>query len=151
MINLDYDFILNHLSGKPGFEGIPEALKHATPQEIVERGIRYAVKTLPKYASQVDDCDAASLKRLTVKGTARKRIMMAIKALIEYNESHKDKWCITKGSVFKVCGSNRVTIAELMDNDAEIKAIVSFHNESHKLTPEHNNKKRKGTFPSLSV
>jgi len=134
-----YTPLLNSLASKEGFEEINEALKYASAEELVTKGITYAAKTIATNGKKLESSNAP----LTIGGSAKKRILQAIQELAHHNdtvEDPKEKWCITKSAIFKACGSNQQTIAHLVDQDPEVKELVESHNRKHGLHPNQNRK-----------
>jgi hypothetical protein len=74
--------------------------------------------------------------------------MEAIVSIVEFNELNPDdRWCITKKLLLKITGSGEKTIANLIQNDPQIKTIVSSYNEQNGLSPRDNQRGRGRSFP----
>ena len=120
--------------------------------ELLKEGLLTAARKAITVAEKLDNPDL-DLNKSTLKGVAKIRIIKAIEAIAYHNDSateQDEKWLISKGTIFKACGANRVTIAKLVENDLEVMAMIESHNAKHGLT-EMSNHKGKGVKFNVSI
>lgn len=133
---------------------IEQATQYESYDNLLKSGLIWACKkTITQQKTLEDiDLDSDKTKKSTSKGLGRIRVLAAIEKIHNHNNSCQDisdKWCITKGTIFKATGSNKQTIANLVDHDHEIKTKIEEYNGIHGLTEGHNRKGKGIDFPVI--
>ena len=126
-------------------EIVERALKNSnfSLQQIVKDGVLQRAKYLNSIAKnqpKLDSMTDEELKQQKFSGVAEYRINQAIETIKKHNdlqgEKHQ-KFCITKGIVAKITGSNRPAINKFFK---DYQPMIDEHNDKHQLTSRDNYK-----------
>lgn len=135
-------------------EVVDHAIKNSglSFKQIVRDGTlqraRY-LNSIAKNQAKLDTLTENQLKEQTFKGVASYRITQAIEKLKNHNNNQTqkiNKFCITKGMVFKLTGSNRQTINQFF---ATHQTEIADHNQKHQLTDKDNRKGKNFSFKEV--
>ncbi len=111
--------------------------------QIVKDGVLQRAKYLNSIAKNQPNLDSmtdAELKHQKFSGVAKHRITKAIETIKNHNDRQgkkSDKFCITKGIVAKITGSNRPAINKFFK---DYQSMIDDHNHKHQLTSRDNYK-----------
>ena len=126
-------------------EIVAQALENSkfSLQQIVKDGVLQRAKylnTIAKNQPNLDSMTDAELKHQKFSGVAEHRISKAIETLKNHNERQSEnsqRFCITKGIVAKITGSNRPAINKFFQN---YQIMIDEHNKKYQLTSRDNYK-----------
>ncbi len=126
-------------------EIVERALKNSnfSLQQRVKDGVLQRAKYLNSIAKnqpKLDSMTDEELKQQKFSGVAEYRINQAIETIKKHNDLQGEKYqkfCITKGIVAKITGSNRPAINKFFK---DYQPMIDEHNDKHQLTSRDNYK-----------
>lgn len=112
-----------------------------TREELIKKAVDVYCDSLIKTHKKIVESTPEDLTAFNKPGMANWRIQKAIEAVIRWNDTCEadDRYCITKGVIFSLTGSNRQTIKNYFELGT-VKATLAEHHERYGLDEFSNRK-----------